>query len=183
MAITTEPEIILPGKKGRTGPQWFRGGRVGASVFDDKNLDALSHLLDDFLVVPGTKIRFGLDGIIGFMPGIGDIAGGIASSIIIVAAWMRGVAAVTVARMVMNVAIETVGGSLPVVGNLFDIAWKANRRNYALLTASLDRPRRTKTTSWLVLAGICVVLLGLMLVPLLLMAWVLVHMEMWVRGR
>ena len=112
-------------------------------VFRDENLDVLSHLLDDFIRIPGTPIRFGLDGIVGFIPGIGDVVGGLASSIIIIAAWIRGVPKVTVARMVMNVAIETAVGSLPVVGNLFDIAWRANRRNYALLTGSLDRAGKT----------------------------------------
>ena len=103
----------------------------------------LSHLLDDFIRIPGTPIRFGLDGIVGFIPGIGDILGGLASTIIIVAAWSRGIPKVTLARMVANVAIETVVGSVPVVGNLFDIGWRANRRNYALLTGAIDSPAQS----------------------------------------
>ncbi len=67
----------------------------------------LSHLLDDFIRIPGTPIRFGLDGIVGFIPGIGDVLGGLASTILIVAAWSRGIPKVTLARMVLNVAIET----------------------------------------------------------------------------
>lgn len=106
---------------------------MGADVFSDRNLDLLSHLLDDFLRIPGTQIRFGLDGIIGLIPGIGDIIGAMASWIIILAAWLRGVPKVTLARMLANVAIETVIGTVPILGDAFDIAWKANRRNFALL--------------------------------------------------
>ncbi len=162
MAITAKPEILPP----RT--------RRGADVFSDVNLDRLSHLLDDFLRVPGTPIRFGLDGIVGFIPGIGDIVGGLASSIIIVAAWVRGVPKVTVARMVLNVAIETVAGSVPILGNLFDIGWRANRRNYRLLEESIHAPAQHTRGSWLMLAGVCLVLAGLAAIPLVLAAWLLV---------
>jgi len=187
MAITSEPEVIPPGGRPRARvvpppPPRYRGGPLGRSVFDDEHLDFLSHLLDDFLRVPGTRIRFGLDGIVGFIPGIGDVVGGIASSVIIIAAWSRGVAPVTIARMVVNVAIETIGGSIPVVGNLFDIGWKANRRNYKLLTGSLAEPKRTAKQSWLTLGVVCLMLAGLMLLPTLLLAWVLVHMEHWIAG-
>ncbi|MGI4755896.1 MAG: DUF4112 domain-containing protein [Janthinobacterium lividum] len=118
---SSEPEILKP-----------RVAR-GADLFSDRNLDLLSHILDDFLRIPGTQIRFGLDGVIGLIPGIGDIIGAMASWIIILAAWLRGVPRVTLARMLANVAIETIIGTVPVLGDAFDIAWKANRRNFALL--------------------------------------------------
>ena len=93
----------------------------------------------------------------GLVPGIGDVLGGIASCIIIVAAWMRGVPYVTVARMVANVGIEVVVGAIPILGDMFDIAWRANRRNYALLTGSLYEPRKHTIQSWIFLAALCVV--------------------------
>ncbi len=163
MPITAKPEILTPRKGGRS------------TAFDDQHLDLLSHLLDDFIRIPGTPIRFGLDGIVGFIPGIGDLLGGLASTIIIVAAWSRGIPKVTLARMVANVAIETVVGSLPVVGNLFDIGWKANRRNYALLTGAIAAPAHSASRSWLFIAGVCLVLAALMLAPVLLFSWMLVH--------
>ena len=125
MPPTPEPEILRP-----------RINR-GADLFSDRNLDLLSHLLDDFLRIPGTHIRFGLDGIIGLIPGVGDILGAMASWIIILAAWLRGVPRVTLARMLANVAIETIVGTIPILGDAFDIAWKANRRNFALLERSI----------------------------------------------
>ena len=171
MGITTNPEIISPRKSG------FENLRQKAArgTFDDEHLDALSHLLDDFIQIPGTPIRFGLDGIVGFIPGIGDVLGGLASTIIIFAGWVRGVPAIVLARMVLNVAIETAVGSIPVLGNFFDIAWRANRRNYKLLEGSIANPHRHTATSWLVFAAIAAVVLGIVLVPTFLLAWVLVH--------
>ena len=161
MGFTAKPEILPPRLK--------RGGKL----FDDENLDLLSHILDDFLKIPGTSIRFGLDGIIGLIPGIGDLIGGIASCIIIAAAWMRGVSYVTIARMVANVGIEVAVGSIPVLGDMFDIAWRANRRNYALLAGSLTNPRKHTIQSWIFLIGLCLLLAVLTLLPMLLLAWLL----------
>ena len=169
MAITAKPEILKPGHG------------AGKHRFDDEHLDLLSHLLDDFIRIPGTPIRFGLDGIVGFIPGIGDILGGLASTILIVAAWSRGIPKVTLARMVANVAIETAVGSLPVVGNLFDIGWKANRRNYALLTGAIAAPEKSAGKSWLFIAGVCAVLAVLMLAPIFLAAWLLLHLKAMLR--
>ena len=160
MAFTAKPEILSPRLK------------RGSKAFDDENLDLLSHLLDDFIKIPGVPIRFGLDGIVGVIPGIGDIIGGIASCIIIIAAWARGISYVTVARMVTNVAIEVVVGSIPIFGDMFDIAWRANRRNYALLVASVEEPRKHTLQSWIFLSGVCLVLAALVLLPMLLLTWI-----------
>ena len=89
--------------------------------------------------IPGTQIRFGLDFLIGWVPGIGDAAAGIASLIIIVAAWRRGAAIVTLVRMVTNVVLEAVLGAIPIVGDVFHVAWKANRRNYRLFMREKSR--------------------------------------------
>ena len=159
MQPPSQPEILSP----RT--------RKGSGVFDDENLDILSHVLDDFIKIPGTSIRFGLDGIVGLIPGIGDILGGIASCVIIVAAWIRGVPYVILTRMAANVVIEVLVGTIPFFGDAFDIAWRANRRNYALLTGSLYQPRKHTIQSWIFLIVLCTALMGLMLLPMLLLAW------------
>lgn len=159
MQVTSEPEILSP----RT--------RRGAKVFDDENLELLSHLLDDWFRIPGTSIRFGLDGIVGFIPGVGDAIGGIASCTIIIAAWMRGVSYITLARLLYNWGIAVLLGTVPVLGNLFDIGWKANRRNYALMTGCLADPQGVKRRSWLFFAGLCVVLAAMLVLPMLLFLW------------
>ncbi len=164
MELTGNPQILSP----RT--------RRGSKAFDDENLDMLSHLLDDWFRIPGTQIRFGLDGIVGFIPGVGDAIGGIASCIIIFAAWMRGVSYVTLARMLANWGIEVVLGMVPVVGNLFDIGWKANRRNYALLTGSLVDPRGVRQRSWLFFAVLCLIFAALLVLPMLFFGWISVHL-------
>ena len=163
MASQREPEILPP------------GGRFGANtrLFRDENLDLLSRVLDTWFRIPGTSIRFGLDGIIGLVPGIGDVLAGLASCIIILAAWVRGVPYVTVARMVVNLAIDVIIGAIPLVGDAFDIAWKANRRNYALLTRYLEQPSRHHWGDWLFLAGVGLVIAVIFAVPVLVIAWLL----------
>ncbi len=190
MAVVREPEVIPPGRPGRGAGRGFgaeadAGAGSGAArhrlrervggAFRDENLDMLSHLLDDFVRVPGTNIRFGLDGVIALIPGVGDLLQGLASTIIIVAAWARGVPPVTLVRMVANVGIEVLVGMVPVLGDMFDIAWKANRRNYALLTGSLAAPVEVKRRSWWFFAGLCGVLLVLVLLPLVVFAWLTAH--------
>jgi hypothetical protein len=107
--------------------------RRAPSTSTDEHLDHIAAILDDMFRVPGTQIRFGLDFLMGWIPGIGDAVAGIASLIIIVAAWRRGAALVTLARMITNVVLETTLGAIPVVGDAFHVVWKANRRNYRLL--------------------------------------------------
>jgi hypothetical protein len=148
-------------------------GRRGAQLFNDENLDLLSHVLDDWFRIPGTSIRVGIDGIVGMIPGVGDLLGGLASCVIVLAAWFRGVPTITVARMVANIAIEVFVGAVPFFGDLFDIAWKANRRNYKLLSGSLAAGPRSTAKDWLFFALIGLAVLGLSMLPFLLMAWLI----------
>jgi hypothetical protein len=181
---TPEPEILRPR---------FGGG---SDFFSDRNLDVLSHLLDDFLRIPGTQIRFGLDGIIGLIPGVGDVIGAMASWIIILAAWLRGVPRVTLLRMLANVAIETVVGTVPILGDAFDIAWKANRKNFALLERSVgsipvykadavagvtsvpsrgatpQQRRRHQASDWMFLSFLFLGMMLLLAIPIVLLAYV-----------
>ncbi len=166
-AVTGEPEVLPP--------RWKRGAKADGGWVRDENLDTLSHLLDDFLRIPGTQIRFGLDGIVGLIPGVGDVLGGVASTVIILAAWARGVPKVTLLRMVANVGIEVLVGTVPVLGDMFDVAWRANRRNYALLTGSVETPVRERRRSWVFFAGLCVMMLALMVLPLVFFSWLTAH--------
>ncbi|HEX4156829.1 MAG TPA: DUF4112 domain-containing protein [Acidobacteriaceae bacterium] len=145
-------------------------GAVGA--FRDENLDLLSRLLDTWFRVPGTNIRFGLDGIVGFVPGVGDVLAGLASCIIVLAAFFRGVPMITIARMVTNLAIEVGIGAVPVLGNLFDIGWRANRRNYHLLERSLAAGRRDTWKDWMFMGLLGVGLMLMALLPFLLLLWI-----------
>ena len=168
---TTQPEILPPGSATRTpdGVHQRMGG--GGGAFRDENLDLLSRVLDTWFRVPGTNIRFGVDGIVGFVPGIGDLLGGIASCTIVLAAYFRGVPLITIARMVANLAIEVVAGLVPILGNLFDIGWRANRRNYHLLEQTLAAPRRDTARDWLFMGLLALGLLTLAMLPFLLLLW------------
>ncbi|HEY0307038.1 MAG TPA: DUF4112 domain-containing protein [Acidobacteriaceae bacterium] len=144
-------------------------------MFDDENLDLLSHVLEDCFRIPGTRIRFGIDGIIGLIPGLGDIITGLSACIIVVAAWFRGVPYVTLVRMLVNVAIDVIIGAIPFLGDIFDIAWKANRRNYKLLTRHLSEPHRHTWRDWCVLLLLALTITGILLVPVILLAWLMAH--------
>ena len=161
MPETSEPEILPPHTR--------LGGAGGA--FRDENLDLLSRVLDTWFRVPGTQIRFGLDGIVGFFPGVGDFIGGAASCIIVLAAFFRGVPLITIVRMVANLAIEVVVGLIPFLGNLFDIGWRANRRNYHLLESSLQGPVRNTLHDWFFMALLALGLLALTMLPFFLLLW------------
>ena len=106
-----------------------------------RRVDRLAWLLDSAFVIPGMKRRVGLDAIIGLIPVIGDLIGGILAGWIVFEAWRLGAPARLLMRMVANIAIDTGIGAVPIAGDVFDVMWMANRRNAALLHAFLDRGR------------------------------------------
>src|ERR1700732_3240711 len=139
----------------------------------NEHLDYIAALLDDMFRIPGTQIRFGLDFLIGWIPGVGDAAAGVASLIIIVAAWRRGAALVTLARMVTNVVLEAVLGAIPILGDMFHVVWKANRRNYRLFMRE-KRREPGKSHAWrdaIFLSLLFVTLLCLAAIPIALILW------------
>jgi hypothetical protein len=108
---------------------------------------AFAHLLDDSVRIPGLGVRFGLDAVIGLVPGLGDLAGAILSGYVVLLGARLGAPRSVVLRMLGNVAVETVVGSVPLLGDLFDVGWKANLRNVALLDRWIDQPGRTHAAS------------------------------------
>jgi hypothetical protein len=108
-------------------------------------IDALSRLLDTAFVIPGTNIRFGVDALIGLVPGIGDAITTVMSLYIVSEARALGAPPLLIARMLANVALDGFVGAVPLVGDAFDVAFRANRRNMALLLDHLDRTRTRGT--------------------------------------
>jgi hypothetical protein len=106
-----------------------------------KRIRLLSRLLDEQFRIPGTTYRVGLDGLLGLIPGIGDAAGALLSTYILYEAIRLGVPRTVLLRMIANIGIDTVGGAIPVVGDIFDIAWKTNKKNATLLHAYLASQR------------------------------------------
>ena len=113
----------------------------------------LARLLDSAVRVPGTGIRFGADAVIGLIPGLGDIGGAALAGYLVILAQRLGVPRTVVLRMLANVAVDTLGGTVPLIGDLFDVAYKSNLRNVALLERALERPVATTRTSRLMVAG------------------------------
>jgi hypothetical protein len=147
--------------------RWNRG----AWIFRDETLRKLEILLDEAFPIPGTRIRFGLDAIVGIVPGIGDVLAGLASIVFPLAGWVRGLPYITLVRMVANVGIGVLVGSIPLLGDAFDIAWKANRRNYRLLTRPLGEPRRHTGRDWAFLLLLVAILGSVFAIPVILVIW------------
>jgi hypothetical protein len=119
---------------------------------------AMALVLDSAFQVPGTRLRVGLDAILGLLPVAGDLIGALAGSYIVMTAAKAGVPKPVLARMAFNVGIDTLLGSVPLVGDLFDVGWKANTRNVALLERSLADPAAARRSSSWFLAGLVLVL-------------------------
>jgi len=178
-APTPAPPQILPPETAPAGGAKLPLRARARLWCSDENIDFFAHLLDDWFRIPFTPIRVGLDGLIGLIPGLGDILAGIASFVIILAAWIRGVPWVTLVRMTVNLSIEVLVGSIPVLGDAFDIAWKANRRNYKLMMRHIRQPHRHTWKDYAFLLTLLVGVLLILAVPLVLVLLVL----LWIARR
>lgn len=104
--------------------------------------------------MPGTNTRIGLDPILGLLPGIGDFLAAVLSSYIVVAAARLGAPRPVLARMLINLGVDTLVGVVPLLGDLFDVGWKANMRNAALLNGYVMHPLATQRSSRAVVAAV-----------------------------
>jgi hypothetical protein len=132
----------------------------------EHSLEQLSRWMDGIFRVPGTGWRFGLDALVGLIPGVGDTLTTIVSFYILAAGVRYRVPKVTLARMGANLAIDYVVGSIPLVGDLFDAAWKANQMNVDLLrrraTVSAAEARHGRVSDWLFVALIMFFLVAML---------------------
>jgi uncharacterized protein DUF4112 len=126
-----------------------------------ERLKRLSWLLDTAIGIPGTRYRFGLDAIVGLVPGIGDAIGAIFSSYIIFQAARLGVPNLTLARMIGNVLVDTIVGEIPLLGDMFDVGFQSNVRNLSLIERHVHRPAAAKAQSRRVLVVLGIALLTL----------------------
>jgi len=123
-----------------------------------RQLRQISNLLDNAIRVPGTSLGVGLDPVLGLIPGGGDVLGGLISVYIVFSAATMGLPKETLTRMATNIVFDSLAGIVPVFGDLFDVAWKANTKNMDLLESHLASPQVSKKAdSWfifLVLGGL-----------------------------
>ena len=114
-----------------------------------QRLDRLADLLDESIRIPGIGYRIGYDAIIGLIPGVGDVAGLVMGSYIVLQSARFRVPRSTLLRMIANVLLEAAIGAIPLIGDVFDATYKANLRNLRLLHARLDAPEATpKSDRW-----------------------------------
>jgi HAMP domain-containing protein len=112
-----------------------------------RRLRTITRVMDEAFRVPGTRFRFGLDGLAGFIPGLGDaITAGIAGYALLAAA-RTGAPLSVLARMAGNILLDTLAGTVPVLGDVFDLGFKANRRNLRILEQYANAPEHTRRAS------------------------------------
>jgi hypothetical protein len=169
LPIDSDTKNTLSPAAAAGGERWNRG----AWLFRDETLRKLEFLLDEAFRVPGTQFRFGIDGIVGLVPGFGDVLAGLLSLIIPMAAWTRGVPYIALLRMAANIGIGVLVGSIPLFGDIFDVAWKANRRNYRLLLRHLGEPRHHNWRDWCFLLLLGALLALIFAIPIVLVIWLL----------
>lgn len=113
-----------------------------------KQLDDLAWALDNYFKVPGINWRFGLDSLIGLIPGAGDILTGLLGLYIIFRAIQFRLPKVVITRMVINTLIDIVVGCIPILGDAFDFVWKSNAMNMKLFHHYVESPERSTRPHW-----------------------------------
>ncbi|HEY9610099.1 DUF4112 domain-containing protein [Allocoleopsis sp.] len=152
---------------------------VDGKISTFRRLRRLSHILDNAISIPGTSYRIGIDPIIGLLPGGGDFLGTALSAYIVLEAARMGAPRDTLVQMVWNIIVDTLSGTVPVLGDFLDVTWKANTKNIVLLEEHLKIPNSqpTKKVDWLFLAGLFGVLLlvvaGVAALSFMVLRWLL----------
>lgn len=171
----------------RWRPLWERTRSALGSLWQprravDAALPPWVHMLvglsDDGLRVPGTRFRLGLDALLGLLlPGAGDALGGVTAAMLMYVAWRRGAPAPLLYKMLGNAALDIGLGSVPIVGDIFDVGFHANRRNLDLLEGHLKARSKPARASWLSgalafgLLGALMLLTAAGLVALIVFGW------------
>jgi len=141
-----------------------------------RQLGRLAWLLDSSLRVPGTRFRFGLEPIIGLIPGVGDVASGGLGLYLIVRAVQFRLPGVVILRMVVNTLLDLTIGAIPVLGDLFDFAYKSNSRNMRLFDEYAADPGRSTRSEWALLGGLLLIAAGVLGLLLIGADWLLAEL-------
>jgi len=129
-------------------------------------LKRLSERLDDTFTIPGTKYKIGIEALIGAVPIVGDLIGGILTSYIMYSGMKMGAPPRIIVRMAVNIAIDFAIGSIPIIGDLFDFVWKANKKNVELIEETTLLNEETNKINYLIVATLIVGLIAIILAML-----------------
>jgi hypothetical protein len=149
-------------------------------VIADRNLELLrrwARVFDSAFRIPGTQITFGLDPILGLVPGLGDLASPVLSLFFLWHGTRLRVPKIVLLRMVLNALIDAGVGAIPIEGDLFDVAWKANARNLALLERHAMPGRRPTSGDYLIVSVVAALLIGVAFIPIMLVWWGLTQLR------
>jgi hypothetical protein len=139
----------------------------------EKSLDDLAHYLDGLFRIPGTTWRFGLDAVIGLIPNVGDTLTSFASFYILLAGVRYGVPKITLLRMAFNIGLDYLMGTIPFLGDAFDLYWKSNRRNLELIRARAAGHGKGTIGDYIFVFGLIGILLALLVGSILISIYVI----------
>jgi hypothetical protein len=168
---TTERDRIEPVRR-------VRGEVVGDRRADqfaafERRFAAVSRVMDELVTVPGTKVRVGLDPIVGLVPVVGDVISAVVGFWLIAAATRLGIPRIVVGRMIVNTVVDMAVGAIPILGDLFDVVSRSNSRNLALFRRHALDPAASTRGERLALAGIVLLLVGLLWLVATAIGWLL----------
>jgi hypothetical protein len=132
-----------------------------------------ARVLDSQFRIPGTRFRFGLDPIIGLVPGIGDLVGPVFAVVVVAHAWKMRVPKIVIARMIVNAGVDAVLGLIPLLGDAVDVFWKANQANVRLLEQHAFERRTVSRGDYVFVFGAVLAALAIMAIPLIAVVWAL----------
>lgn len=150
--------------------------RASTGLVVSKNLETLAHALDGLFRIPGTEWRFGLDALVGLIPGVGDAVTSMVSFSILIAAVRYRVAKIVILRMALNLAIDYAVGAIPLVGDAFDFVWKANQKNLGLLKAHGQLGASARTGDYLFVGAVLLGLIGMLVGCAAIAVWLLAQL-------
>jgi len=147
--------------------------RAGAeSLADLEAVRRWARLLDSQFRIPGTKLTFGLDPIIGLVPGVGDLVGPVFGLVVVAHAWKRRVPKIVMARMLVNAGLDAFFGIIPLIGDTIDLFWKANLANVLLLERHAYERHAVGRADRLFVGAAIVVAVLLALLPIVIVVWI-----------
>jgi len=141
-------------------------------------VEFLAWLLDNSIPVPGTGRRFGIDAVVGFVPVVGDLFGGLMSLIVVWRGSRMGLPRIVVVRMLANAAVDLLVGAIPILGDAFDLWFKVNERNLRLIRRHLESPDASTRSDWLVVLAFVAIIVALVVF----IGWLLVALVSAIAG-
>lgn len=140
-----------------------------------------AYIMDEAFSIPGTRVRVGLDALLGLIPGIGDVIGGVLSTWIVVGALRHRVPTRIIVRMILNIGIDLLFGAVPVAGDVFDFLYEENVKNMRLLEKHRDRRRPPRSFSAIAFTAACLVLLVITMAVLMVAG--VIALGFWIIGQ